>query len=557
MSLDAMSARIAEREATLTAAGQSWRWQLRDRNGQWIEMGAKVKWMANGLARMGLVVGSPREGQAEVEESQTRRRLRLAANRLTVVANKIETMPRNDRGSIDVKALVPRKRSSQPEPDTVPEPRALGEPKRLPPARPGETTDEPRTGARARMWRFLGLSRNPDGSRREGRPDGKGTVDDPIYVGDDVEKAVDLIVKGKHVRMNESKSVSTVVEQLGPALRQAELDIRTRYNIPEGKVAEDFPEGSPERVALESLGLNMCAIQVPGTNVFCVKNKGIPRILMPQLGGEDVETGRKKNVQLWAEEMLESKNLIDPETSIPASEVTASQSELGAVQISDMLKNNRAWRVHRDRIDAMPPGPERDAEEARLAAKVKAREYMPDSVLTAPILITRDGYIIDGHHRWATLIAKDLEDGGLGDVQMSVREVDMDVGEALATMNEFAKAAGIKQVAPKGTSSKKKVARPKILDTPVRQDIKDYIAENMERIKAREASGVKKGILVASAVEVGDVLLVFPESGEVLAHQVLGVVAETTDSRTFLRQDIDTGDLSLAVLASGAPVVRL
>ena len=70
---DSMEMRILRREMrpgiTAAGGGQSWRWQLRDKNGQWIEMGAKVKWFANGMARNGIVMGSPKEGEAEVEES--------------------------------------------------------------------------------------------------------------------------------------------------------------------------------------------------------------------------------------------------------------------------------------------------------------------------------------------------------------------------------------------------------------------------------------------------------------------------------------------------------
>lgn len=560
-----MAARIAQRNAVLTAAGQSWRWQLRDKNGQWIEMGAKVKWMANGLSRLGTVVGSHKEGEADVEESKTKRRLRVAANRLTVLANDAElavdkrTGGSNDRGSV----LVGLRTGSQPEPDTVPDPKAeINIAPDLPPARLDGSSEEPKPGANERMRKFFGRSRNKDGSRRPGRTEAEGatgTEEDPIYVGSDVDKAVDLLVKGKNIRMDESRSVTTVVQQLGPALTKADADIRAKYNIPEGKSYLDYPEGSKEREALQSLGLNMCAIQVPGTNVFCVKNKGIPRIAMPQLAGKDKDTGKEKNVQPWAEEMLDSMDLIGPNKTIKADTVTASQSELGAVQVSGMLQSYQNFKKRRAEINAMPDGPGKTAAYAEFMKRARAKgdtTYMSEEVLTAPILVSKDGYIIDGHHRWATLIADDLADGGLGDVDMNVRVVDMEIGEALKTVLEFSDAAGIVKKAPKGMAAED-VPVPEILQkAKVRKEIERYIAANMEKIKARVDTGSTEGIL-ASAVQEGDVLFGLLASGEGVGYRVLRIVAETSGGRSFVREDIVTGTLSLAVVAPQDLVVVL
>ena len=49
----------------------------------------------------------------------------------------------------------------------------------------------------------------------------------------------------------------------------------------------------------------------------------------------------------------------------------------------------------------------------------------------APIFVTKDGYILDGHHRWAAKVAIDLDDGTLGDVEMPVDMIDIEIGEAI------------------------------------------------------------------------------------------------------------------------------
>lgn len=70
----------------LAAAGDSWRWQLRDALGQWIDMNARVEWIENGKRRTGYVVGSPQEGIATVQMPTANNRRQIPANRLTVAA---------------------------------------------------------------------------------------------------------------------------------------------------------------------------------------------------------------------------------------------------------------------------------------------------------------------------------------------------------------------------------------------------------------------------------------------------------------------------------------
>jgi predicted ABC-type ATPase len=71
---------------------------------------------------------------------------------------------------------------------------------------------------------------------------------------------------------------------------------------------------------------------------------------------------------------------------------------------------------------------------------------MRDGNLTdAPIFVTRDGYVVDGHHRWAAKVGVDAGDGELGDVQQPVRMIDMEIGEALDFANAFTAEIGIKQ----------------------------------------------------------------------------------------------------------------
>lgn len=235
------------------------------------------------------------------------------------------------------------------------------------------------------------------GINPKGRPEGAGTMADPIDVGDDLERAVTLIAEGKHIRLRQVDEVSMVLDRLAKRVEHAK------------KLGDKAPN------------FNLCLITVPGTNLFCTESKGVPRAKMPQLSGQPTEGSRAASlVNEKGEAHIEEafrQALIDTGVkvtlkTVKASHLKASQAELDGPKVAGMSK-------------AMEEG------------------KVPD----APIFVTNDGYIVDGHHRWASKVAIDLKDGVLGDVDMPVEEIDLDIGAVLDFANEFALAMGIK---PKG-----------------------------------------------------------------------------------------------------------
>lgn len=539
---------MGTKESLLAAGGTSWKWQLRDRLGKWVEMGAAVKWLANGLARTGVVVDSPREGYATVEEDKTKRRLDMASNRLTVIDAKTGKRPEEKVVAPEVSVVPEAPAPTVPKADKVSRTaKGTVDPTPLAP-----TPETPATGSRTvptaknpkdqtlfnKVWNIIKPFRQPDGSRRPGRPEGDGSPEDPIYVGNDVNKAVELILEGKHIRMSTEDIVATVVAKLGPEIKKKRDGIFAKYNLAPGTKASDLSDGEAKD-AMNSLAINLCVVHVPGTNLFCEDNKGIPRVHMPQLSGKDKD-GKRRNVQAQAMEMLESMNLIAPEpVLVNPEDVRASQSELGAEQIDGMVKNYMNWLDMQEKIKALSEG---DPKRAELEAEVAAGEhnkYMPEEVLTNTILTTKDKYIIDGHHRWAAMILANIEREakGLPPLQMKIREVDMEVGEALATVNAFADAAGIVRAAAAGAEGKAVGEVPKILqDSKVRDAILTWIQRSLRPV-------------TAGAVEVGDMVVL---DGEI--REVLAIVAQTSAGRTFLTQG-DSGR-SLTVLHPDSRLVR-
>lgn len=219
---------------------------------------------------------------------------------------------------------------------------------------------------------------------------------DVTDVGDDVQKAADLLAEGKKVQMDQPRSVSVLLEELAKRVQE----MRDK-----GEKAPDF---------------DLCKVTVPGTNLFCAESKGIPRVKMPQLKGKP-EAGSKGD-------MLEKDDkgevdlaqafriaIMDRGTNIEdveekASYLRASQIELNGGKVAGMTK-------------AMAEG------------------KIPD----ARLFISKDNYIVDGHHRWAAKIGIDVGDNQLGDVDMPIARIDMGIIELLDEANKFASEWGIPQ----------------------------------------------------------------------------------------------------------------
>lgn len=258
----------------------------------------------------------------------------------------------------------------------------------------------------------------------KGRPDGAGTEDDPIDVQGDFDRAVKLLAEGKHIRLNQTREISTLVDKLAAMAKEAKA---------KGAKAPD---------------LNLCLVSLPGTNIFCYENKGIPRINMPQLAGEAVPgtlADKKKNAEGFADLTDDFiKHLSDTGVKLtsaqwPVAEMRSTQRELSGPKV------------------------------AALAKLMEEGKKFPGAVF-----VSRDGYILDGHHRWAGELAQDVHDDGVyGDLKMDVRVIDMDVMAALDLMNKWTAENGIKSqgITDKfgGTKAVKKTVdlpNPKVPKTP-------------------------------------------------------------------------------------------
>jgi hypothetical protein len=166
--------------------------------------------------------------------------------------------------------------------------------------------------------------------------------------------------------------------------------------------------------------INLCDITIPGTNLYCDDNKGIPREEMPQFKGKAVEGSRAAGMETDKDgevdtepvfrEMLKEKNIKVLQTEVPADKLKATQKDLVGEKVIGMM----------GALEKDPNHPK----------------------ITAPIYVSRDGYVIDGHHRWAAIVAHNAKNPN-NPIPMKTTVIDMDIKDAIPMANKFAEDMGI------------------------------------------------------------------------------------------------------------------
>lgn len=230
--------------------------------------------------------------------------------------------------------------------------------------------------------------------RIDGRPNGEGTVEDPIDVGGDLDRALREIAEGRHVRLRQVDEVATLLDRM----------------LEEVDAAKNAGDAEPH--------FDLAKVSVPGTNLFAQESRGVPRLEMPQLSGYPQPGSPASRLQANAGEKVDlgpplkaelAEMGIDVERRrMPASHLRATQAELSGAAVASI-----------------------------------AAGYEDGSITDAPIFVTRDGYVLDGHHRWAAKVSADARDGKLDDVEMDVDVIDLDIGAALDFVSAYTEKMGI------------------------------------------------------------------------------------------------------------------
>ena len=177
---------------------------------------------------------------------------------------------------------------------------------------------------------------------------------------------------------------------------------------------------------------NLCDITIPGTNLYCGGNKGIPRDAMPQAKG-DVVKGSK------AEKLLAKQNAERVKNGEEATDEVDGTKEFLTHLKKAGISASKPKRVRSDKLSAT----QQDMNGEKVGGMMTSKDYDPSA---EPIFVSRDGYVVDGHHRWAATVGKDAEDGKLGNNhKMNVIELDAPISQILKEANAWTDSFGIKR----------------------------------------------------------------------------------------------------------------
>jgi hypothetical protein len=226
------------------------------------------------------------------------------------------------------------------------------------------------------------------------------------------------------------------------------------------QVADAKAKGEP------APNINLCDVTVPGTNLYCDDNLGIPRDEMPQFKGTaqpgsraasmDVDASGEVDTEPVFKEMLAQKGIKTLQTQIPADKLKATQKDLVGAKVVGMM----------GALEKDPNHPK----------------------ITAPIYVSRDGHVIDGHHRWAAVVAYNAANPDK-QIQMKTTVLDQDIKDAIPMANKFAEDMGI--AAKKADANKeepqKVTSAPKVTEK-IKKKIENWTKEEKAFFEKNEGA---------------------------------------------------------------------
>jgi hypothetical protein len=247
------------------------------------------------------------------------------------------------------------------------------------------------------------------------------------------------------------------------AIDPKELEqFNTDINKVAKQVADAKAKGEP------APNINLCDVTVPGTNLYCDDNLGIPRDEMPQFKGNaapgskaagmDADASGEVDTEPVFREMLKQKGIKTLQTEVPADKLKATQKDLVGAKVVGMM----------GALEKDPNHPK----------------------ITAPIYVSRDGYVIDGHHRWAAVVAYNAQNPDK-QIQMKTTVLDQDIKDAIPMANKFAEDMGI--AAKKADANKETPSTPTSvgkngLTDKIKQKIENWTKEEKAFFEKNEGA---------------------------------------------------------------------
>jgi len=226
----------------------------------------------------------------------------------------------------------------------------------------------------------------------------------PVHEVKTTEEAVNLILKGENVELADTRQVHTVLKLLAEKALEAQAA---------GGQAKNW---------------DPCTVTVKGASIFCQETlktekfkEGIPRIEMPQFKSKNPIPGSA------ADKLPRDAN----------GEVNAAQAFLAHLRESGV-------KTHPDEVLSRKlKASQAEMEGTKVAGMMLNPHFDPKSEKNR-IWVSRDNYVIDGHHTWAAAVGRDAEDGNLNnDAKMKVTVVDMPMSQIYHLSTEWTRKLGI------------------------------------------------------------------------------------------------------------------
>ena len=265
------------------------------------------------------------------------------------------------------------------------------------------------------------------------------------------EKGVGGVPKGRN--SYETAEVNKLIDFLGRAQKGQKV---------QGVEAEEF---------------DLCTVQIPGSNLFCSalpKSKefpdGVPRQNMPQLKGSPKPNSEaSKLVEQERQKMAEDPNYKSDLVSIKKTP-DGEQIEVNSEHAFRESVKDAGFPVSREKVDPSTlKSTQAQLVGSKIAGMAGVLKQGPNGnpkaykAITDPIFVSEDGYILDGHHRWAAIQAHNLANPD-SPIEMKIERIHrkpgenkpMDAMRMIQMSNDFADQFGIasKAAVVKDTPSK-------------------------------------------------------------------------------------------------------
>jgi hypothetical protein len=152
--------------------------------------------------------------------------------------------------------------------------------------------------------------------------------------------------------------------------------------------------------------------KTPAGLYFCRENLGIVRSKMPQLQGEVFR--RYSDVRKFLDTLINRDVKIE-EDLIEVCKIRPTQSELLTKKVLEKLETLERARG--------------DLEAKKHGGRLTKKFFAFLMEMLQPIIISKDYYILDGHHRWAALLSWDFIDKVDKPIKIHVKKIDLPMAD--------------------------------------------------------------------------------------------------------------------------------